>query len=106
MFSVKTGRVRHMISIQVEFLSSLVNITKEKKILVDVQQGSTVKMVLEALVLRYGKDFNEKIYDSSKGLSVFIIILLNGQDIRSLKGINAEVREGDTLVMIPAIAGG
>lgn len=47
----------------------------------------------------YLLDDNDEIYH-------FVNIYVNGQDIRFLGGVNAELEEADVITLIPAMAGG
>ena len=41
-----------------------------------------------------------------KGLRKFVNVYLNDEDVRVLDGLGTSVKEGDTLVILPAMAGG
>jgi molybdopterin synthase sulfur carrier subunit len=44
--------------------------------------------------------------DENGELRKFVNIYLNDEDIRFLKGIDTELKDGDVLSIVPAIAGG
>ncbi|MFX0100939.1 MAG: MoaD/ThiS family protein [Candidatus Hodarchaeota archaeon] len=94
-----------MASLKVEFLSSLAKITDTKEITIDIGEKSTIKDLLENLKERFGKEFEGRFYTNGK-LNSYIIILLNGNDVRNAKFINTELKEGDNILFLPAIAGG
>ncbi len=48
----------------------------------------------------------ERICDENGEIRRFINIYVNNEDIRFLKGKDTELSEGDTVSIIPAIAGG
>lgn len=95
-----------MINIRIIFLSLLVDITRKKEIEFSITENSTIKDVLSLLFMKYGKDLKDKIFLSSNSLSKYIILGLNGMDIRSLNNLNTILHEGDELSFLPAIAGG
>ena len=53
---------------------------------------------------RYG-GLRERLVDDS-GLRRFVNIYLNDEDVRFLGGLEAPVKDGDTVTVLPAVAGG
>lgn len=67
----------------------------------------TVRGVLDALASKFGIDTCEIIFDRSAGnLRQGVMIAVNGTDIRGLRGIDTELREGDKVTFIRPIGGG
>jgi sulfur-carrier protein len=48
----------------------------------------------------------ERIFDGNGTVKSHLNIFLNAEDIRFLNGVNSPVREGDTITLLPALAGG
>ena len=48
----------------------------------------------------------EKIFDDSSKLRPYVTILINGQFIRTLNGVQTELEEGDEVAIFPPVAGG
>lgn len=71
---------------------------------VDVE-GSTVGEVLKALDVRF-PGFAERIFDDSGQLRRFVNVFLAEEDVRFLDGVSTPVSEGQTLSIVPAVAGG
>jgi molybdopterin converting factor small subunit len=46
------------------------------------------------------------IYKTSNDLSKYVLITVNGKDIRLLNGIKTKITQDDEISFIPAIAGG
>ncbi len=67
--------------------------------------GSSVEEVLNNLDASCS-GIKEKLCDESGKLRKFLNVYLNDEDIRFMEGLQTEVRDGDTLALIPAIAGG
>ncbi|MBI4236167.1 MAG: MoaD/ThiS family protein [Chloroflexi bacterium] len=44
--------------------------------------------------------------DGTGDIHPFITIYINGDDVRYLQGLNTTLRDGDEIVIVPAIAGG
>ncbi len=67
--------------------------------------GNTVKAVIDDLLAKY-PGLKERICDDSGALRRFVNVFLNDEDIRFQDGPQTQVKEGDELSIIPAIAGG
>jgi MoaD family protein len=68
----------------------------------DVPEGSRCIDVVRAIAERYGEDLRHYLFDESGSLRRSFAIALNGERTSP----EAEVREGDTVVVIPPISGG
>ena len=95
-----------MIHIKASFLSLLVDIIGKEEISLSFDNTLTIKDVLMSLSSLFGKDFEENIFSPEGKLSKYIILGLNGKDIRKFEGLNTIIRDGDEISFLPAIAGG
>jgi len=86
----------------IQIPSLLQKLTSHKEIVIS---GQDVNEVLEALSESY-PGIKPYIFDHSGGLTGFINIYLNGQDIRYQQGLKTSVSEQDILTIVPAMAGG
>lgn len=68
-------------------------------------EGGTIKDVFVGLESQY-PGFKERLYDDSGTLRRFINIYVNEEDIRFLGGEGTQLKDGDDISVIPAIAGG
>jgi molybdopterin synthase sulfur carrier subunit len=66
--------------------------------------GDTLAGLLSDLESRHS-GLRERLVDDS-GLRRFINVYLNDEDVRFLGGLDAPVRDGDTVTVLPAVAGG
>jgi molybdopterin converting factor small subunit len=67
--------------------------------------GSTVAELLDDLDLRY-PGVRTGLFDSSGELRRFVNIYVNDEDIRYLGRLEAPLSPGDTVSILPAVAGG
>jgi molybdopterin converting factor small subunit len=67
--------------------------------------GATLGAVLDDLYTRYPA-VHDQIVTPEAGLSRFVNVFVNDQDVRFLEGLNTPVGESDTVVLLPAMAGG
>ncbi len=68
-------------------------------------EAKTVKEAIEKLEQQY-PGFKERLLDENGELRKFVNLYLNDEDIRFMKGVDTELKDGDTLSIVPAIAGG
>ena len=67
--------------------------------------GSTVGQVVDDLVATYpGMAGHLKAPDG--GLHRFVNVYVNDEDVRFTGALDTDVREGDTVAILPAVAGG
>ncbi len=67
-------------------------------------QGRTLAEVLSNLYERF-PSLREQIQPEEE-LSRYINVYVNDQDVRYLKGLQSSVGENDTIILLPAMAGG
>src|SRR5260221_9627949 len=71
---------------------------------VDVS-GATVGEALSALTAQHA-DLKKHLYNDSGQLRSFVNVYLNDEDIRYLEKDKTPVSDGDTVTIVPSIAGG
>jgi molybdopterin synthase sulfur carrier subunit len=67
--------------------------------------GSNVGEVLRALADRHPAT-ESQLFAEDGGLNRYVNVYLNDEDVRVLDGLDTGVTEGDTVVILPAMAGG
>ena len=67
--------------------------------------GATVGDVLDDLTARY-PDLRRQLYTDDDRLRNFVNVYLNDEDVRVLQGLDTSVSDSDTIVILPAMAGG
>ncbi len=75
-----------------------------KKDSVEVKAG-TVAEALTALTTQFG-DLKKHLFSDDGRLRSFVNVYVNDEDIRYLQKDQTAVREGDTISIVPSIAGG
>ncbi|HET9671621.1 MAG TPA: ubiquitin-like small modifier protein 1 [Actinomycetota bacterium] len=68
-------------------------------------EGATVREVLQDLESRY-PGVTKNVLADDGGLHRFVNVYLNDEDVRYLGSLETEVGEGDTVSILPAVAGG
>ena len=67
--------------------------------------GSTVAEALANLTAQYG-DLRRHLYTDDGKLRAFVNVYVNDEDIRYLQKENTPTKEGDSISIVPSIAGG
>ncbi len=68
-------------------------------------EGTSIRSVIDNLEQRH-PGLKERLLDDNGELRRFVNIYLNGDDIRFLNQLNSQVKDGDDISIVPAIAGG
>jgi molybdopterin synthase sulfur carrier subunit len=68
-------------------------------------EGATLAEVLKDLESRY-PGLTKNVLSEDGGLHRFINIYVNDEDVRYLGSLQTELSEGDTVSILPAVAGG
>ncbi|MFJ6717856.1 MULTISPECIES: MoaD/ThiS family protein [unclassified Streptomyces] len=70
-------------------------------------EGSTLADLFADLESRH-KGIEERLIDQAAGgqLRRFVNVYLNDEDVRFLDGISTELKDGDSVTILPAVAGG
>jgi molybdopterin synthase sulfur carrier subunit len=67
--------------------------------------GGNVGDVLRSLTGDY-PDTQEQLFGEDGELNRYVNVYLNDEDVRVLDGLDTAVKDGDTVVILPAMAGG
>jgi molybdopterin converting factor small subunit len=68
-------------------------------------EGGSLAAVLDGLEAAH-PGFRERLFDDSGELRRFVNVFVDDEDIRFLDGVNTEVKDGATVSIVPAVAGG
>jgi MoaD family protein len=67
--------------------------------------GGNVGEVLRALTDAH-PETSAQLFDAEGELNRYVNVYLNDEDVRVLQGLETSVSDGDTVVILPAMAGG
>ena len=68
-------------------------------------EGSTVGEVLQALDAVH-PGFKDRVFDEDGGIRRFVNVFVADDDVRYMDGVETAVPDGETVSIIPAVAGG
>ena len=69
-----------------------------------VAVGNSVRDLLDDLMSRFPALQTQLVADDE--LAPFVNVYVEGEDVRTLDGLDTEVRESSTVILLPAMAGG
>ena len=67
--------------------------------------SSKVKECIEQLEAQF-PGIKERLMDETGELRHFVNVYVNGEDVRFLNGLDTELKTGDEISIVPAVAGG
>ncbi|MEW9547613.1 MoaD/ThiS family protein [Nonomuraea sp. NPDC050783] len=68
-------------------------------------EGATLDELITNLESNH-PGIKNRLVDENGGLRRFVNVYLNDEDVRFLGGLGTEVSDGDTVTVLPAVAGG
>ena len=68
-------------------------------------EANNIREAIEKLEELY-PGFKERLLDEQGEVRKFVNLYLNDEDIRFLQGLDTQLKDGDVLSIVPAIAGG
>jgi len=95
--------------VRVRFFTILREIVGKREETLSFQSGEKVdvNVVLRYLVDRYGRSFEDYVFDSRTGkVKGFLQLLVNGRSLTDVNDFKTELQDGDVLAIVPPVGGG
>ena len=74
---------------------------------IDLPHGSTVEDLLTYLKENWGDKLSTHLFDPASGAVLpYVRIMVNGQTIQFLEGMDTPLKEGDEVLILPPASGG
>lgn len=89
--------------VQVRIPTPLRSMTKGQDVV--QAEGATLAQVIDHLEKSYG-GLKSKVCDEQGEIRRYVRVFVNDEDVRMLKGSQTALKAGDTVSIVPAIAGG
>lgn len=95
------------ITIKVQTILDLKKIVGAREVEISVPIGCTLQRLLEKMVDNWGDELASRLFEpNSTNLLPYRRLMINGQDIGFLDGMNTELRNGDEILIMPPVSGG
>ncbi|MEM2214056.1 MAG: ubiquitin-like small modifier protein 1 [Candidatus Nezhaarchaeales archaeon] len=91
--------------VKVKFFALIREVTGVKEVEEEVEDGVTVRKLLEKLCEKMPKKFQNFIFNGRE-VSKNLIILVNRKGIRELDGLETKLKDGDEVALLPPVSGG
>lgn len=89
------------------FRGPLSEIVGKSEIVVQAEKHAKVIDVLKKLAVEYGKRFNDYVFNpKTNEVNSYLLLSLNGVNVRNIKGTETEVEDGGELLILSATGGG
>jgi molybdopterin converting factor small subunit len=93
--------------VRIEFMGFLRSLAKVSKMRMKVQDGISLNDLCHILFKELGEEFQRALVGSElQDPRVNSLILVNGQEVSVLKGLETPIKAGDTITFIPVSHGG
>lgn len=89
--------------VRIEFFATLRESTGTSSLELDCV--GTVGEIIGVLTERFGQTFRDAVMEGGR-IKDMVKILVNGRDVRELRGLETVVRDGDCVSIFPPVAGG
>jgi molybdopterin synthase sulfur carrier subunit len=74
---------------------------------IELPEGSTVEDFLAYMKERFGDELSGRLFDPDSGAVLpYVRIMINGQSIQFLEGMETPLKEGDEVLVLPPASGG
>ena len=74
---------------------------------IDLAHGSTVEDFLTYMKERWGDKLSARLFEPESGAVLpYVRIMVNGQTIQFLEGMETPLKEGDEVLILPHVSGG
>ncbi|MCC6042775.1 MAG: MoaD/ThiS family protein [Candidatus Verstraetearchaeota archaeon] len=91
--------------VKVKFFALLREAAGTKELEEELEEGATVRGLLERLGDKLPKRFRELVFEGRE-VSRNVIILVNRRGIRELDGLETKLKDGDEVALLPPVSGG
>lgn len=92
--------------VTVKFFTTLREIVGKKEEKIELSRATTLDSLLRVLSQRYGKEFNDYIYDELGNVRGHLQFLVNGRSVTTLRGLKTKLKGGDQIAILPPVGGG
>jgi sulfur-carrier protein len=90
---------------EIKYFATLREVTRKKEE-TWTAPVDTLEDLIRALCQKYGPSFSKWVSCENGGYGSLSIFLINGQDYRSLDGLQTPLKQSDSIFIFPPIAGG
>ena len=102
---IGSGDKRKMV-VNVEYITSVREVTKKQAEKIELEDYSTARDLIEKLIANYGPKFKETIFPAGGNKVGVYIAILAKEGFLALDGLDANLNDGDTVLIGTLLMGG
>ena len=94
------------IKVVVKFFTSLREIAGKKEELLELPKPMSVDALLRHLSKKYGKEFDDYMFDEIGDVRGHLQVLINGRSVSTMQGLKTQLKDADQVAILPPVGGG
>ena len=94
------------IKVVVRFFTTLREITGKKEESLELLKPISVDALLRQLSKKYGKEFDDYMFDELGDVRGHLQVLINGRSVSIMQGLKTELKDADQVAILPPVGGG
>ena len=94
------------IKVAVRFFTALREITGKKEELLELPKPISVDALLRELSKKYGKDFDDYVFDELGDVRGHLQVLINGRSVSTMQDLKTQLKDADQVAILPPVGGG
>jgi molybdopterin synthase sulfur carrier subunit len=94
------------IKVAVRFFTTLREITGKKEELLELPKPISVDALLRELSKKYGKDFDDYVFDELGDVRGHLQVLINGTSVSTMQDLKTQLKDADQVAILPPVGGG
>jgi molybdopterin synthase sulfur carrier subunit len=94
------------IKVAVRFFTTLREITGKKEELLELPKPLSVDALLKQLSKKYGKEFDDYMFDEIGDVRGHLQVLINGRSVSTMQGLKTQLKDTDQVAILPPVGGG
>ena len=95
-----------MPSFKIQLMGPITDLVGRSELEVQTQESATLSAVVEEVERAYGKSVKNKILAPDGDFHPYVLVSVNGIDVRELNGIDTRLNDGDKIILALLITGG
>jgi len=96
-----------LITVKIHTILTLKKILGKGEVELSVSEGSTLGELFTTMMNRWGDELAANVFEAdSRNVLPYIRLMVNGQDIIFLNGMETVLQNGDEVLILPPVSGG
>lgn len=94
-------------TVKVKLMGDIAGVFGRREMELSFPRGASVGQLLKSLGDRYGESFTKEVFNAAGGLMPTLVIFVNGEDIKELRGLDTPISGSKVeVVVLPIFEGG